>query len=116
MSKGRLSGRWGGDRSVRSTACRADRFTPVGALDIARGKARTAVIHPEHQRFREALKDGTMSAGLAGLPGVTPLAGVVIHAGGSLLSAVGASGAPGGDKDENCAKAGLTAVQDKLEF
>jgi uncharacterized protein GlcG (DUF336 family) len=48
---------------------------------------------------------------------VTPLAGgVVIEAGGSLLGAVGVAGAPGGDKDEACAKAGVAAVQDKLEF
>jgi hypothetical protein len=67
--------------------------------------------------FVKAMKEGAISAGLAGLPGVTPLArGVVIEAGGSLLGAVGVAGAPGGDKDEVCAKAGLAAVQDKLEF
>jgi uncharacterized protein GlcG (DUF336 family) len=41
---------------------------------------------------------------------------VMIEAGGSLLGGVGVAGAPGGDKDESCAKAGLAAVQDKLEF
>ena len=67
--------------------------------------------------FVKAMKEGTIGAGLAGLPGVTPLAGgVVIQAGGSLLGAVGVAGAPGGDKDEACAKAGVVAVQDKLDF
>lgn len=95
-----------------------DRYTPVGALDIAKGKAWTSVTFTRNTSdFVRAIKDGTIGAGLTGLPGVTPLAGgVVIEAGGSLLGAVGVAGAPGGDKDEGCAKAGVTAVQDKLEF
>jgi uncharacterized protein GlcG (DUF336 family) len=95
-----------------------DRFTPVGALDIAKGKAWTAVTFTRNTSdFVKAVKDGTIGAGLAGLPKVTPLVGgLMIEAGGSLLGGVGVAGAPGGDKDEACAKAGLAAVQDKLEF
>jgi uncharacterized protein GlcG (DUF336 family) len=40
----------------------------------------------------------------------------LIEAEGSLLGGVGVAGAPGGDKDETCAKAGVAAVQNKLEF
>jgi uncharacterized protein GlcG (DUF336 family) len=95
-----------------------DVYTPVGALDIAKGKAWTAVTFTRNTSdFVKALKDGTIGAGLAGVPGVTPLAGgVVIATAGSLLGAVGVAGAPGGDKDEGCAKSGLAAVQDKLDF
>jgi uncharacterized protein GlcG (DUF336 family) len=95
-----------------------DVYTPIGALDIARGKAWTAVTFTRNTSdFVKALKDGTISAGLAGLPKVTPLAGgVIIQTGGSLLGAVGVAGAPGGDKDEGCARTGLAAVQEKLEF
>lgn len=95
-----------------------DLYTPVGALDIAKGKAWTSITFTRNTSdFVKAIKDGTIGAGLAALPGVTPLAGgVVIEAGGSLLGAVGVAGAPGGDKDEACAKAGVVAVQDKLEF
>jgi uncharacterized protein GlcG (DUF336 family) len=95
-----------------------DRYTPVGALDIAKGKAWTSATFTRNTSdFVKAMKDGAIGAGLAGLPGVTPLAGgVVIQAGGSLLGAVGVAGAPGGDKDEACAKAGVDAVQEKLEF
>jgi uncharacterized protein GlcG (DUF336 family) len=95
-----------------------DRFTPVGALAIAKGKAWTAVTFTRNTAdFVKAIKDGTIGAGLAGLPQVTPLVGgLMIEAGGSLLGGVGVAGAPGGDKDEACAKAGLAAVQDKLEF
>ena len=95
-----------------------DRYTPIAALDIAKGKAWTAVTFTRNTGdFVKAVKDGTIGAGLAGLPKVTPLVGgLMIEAGGSLLGGVGVAGAPGGDKDESCAKAGLAAVQDKLEF
>jgi uncharacterized protein GlcG (DUF336 family) len=95
-----------------------DRYTPVGAIDIAKGKAWTAVTFTRNTAdFVQAMKDGSIGAGLAGLPQVTPLVGgLMIEAGGSLLGGVGVAGAPGGDKDEACAKAGLAAVQDKLEF
>jgi len=95
-----------------------DRYAPSATLGIARGKAWTAVTFSRDTReFIKGIKDGTLSAGLAGLRRVTPLVGgLVIQAGGSLLGGVGVSGASGGDKDEACAKAGLAAVQDKLEF
>ena len=95
-----------------------DRYTPVGALDIAKGKAWTSVTFTRNTSdFVKAMKDNTMSAGLGGLPGVTPLVGgLVIAADGSLLGGVGVAGAPGGEKDEACAKAGLIAVQDRLDF
>ena len=42
--------------------------------------------------------------------------GLPIRAAGSLLGAVGVSGAPGGDLDEACAQAGVAAVMEELEF
>jgi uncharacterized protein GlcG (DUF336 family) len=42
--------------------------------------------------------------------------GLIVQSGGSILGGIGVAGAPGGDKDEACAKAGLKAVQDKLDF
>jgi uncharacterized protein GlcG (DUF336 family) len=95
-----------------------DRYAPSAALDIAGGKAWTAVTFTrDTSEFVKGIKDGTLGPGLAGLPKVTPLVGgLLIEAGGSLLGGVGVAGAPGGDKDEACAKAGLAAVQDKLEF
>ena len=41
---------------------------------------------------------------------------IAAESGGSLLGAIGVAGAPGGDKDEECAKAGLNAIRDKLDF
>ena len=34
----------------------------------------------------------------------------------ALTGNIGVSGAPGGDADEACAKAGIAAIQDKLDF
>lgn len=42
--------------------------------------------------------------------------GVVVEASGSLVGAVGVSGAPGGEQDDACAKAGIAAIEDKLLF
>jgi uncharacterized protein GlcG (DUF336 family) len=51
------------------------------------------------------------------LDGVMVLAGgVPVQVAGSLVGAVGVSGAPGGDLDEACAHAGVEAVQEELEF
>lgn len=42
--------------------------------------------------------------------------GLPIQAAGSLIGAVGVSGAPGGDKDELCASKALDKVRDRLDF
>ena len=58
-----------------------------------------------------------MQAGLRNLPNVVIIGGgIMIEGGGAMLGAIGVSGAPGGDADELCAKAGIAAIQDKLDF
>ncbi len=42
--------------------------------------------------------------------------GVIIEGAGQMLGGIGVSGAPGGEADESCAKAGIAAIQDSLEF
>ena len=42
--------------------------------------------------------------------------GLVVESGGSLVGAIGVSGGRGGDADEACAKAGVEAIQGKLDF
>jgi uncharacterized protein GlcG (DUF336 family) len=42
--------------------------------------------------------------------------GLPIQAAGSLIGAVGVSGAPGGEKDAACAAAALKKVEERLEF
>jgi len=40
---------------------------------------------------------------------------VVIKVGDEVIGAIGASGAPGGEKDEACARAGLAKISDRLK-
>ena len=90
-----------------------DRFAGAHTVPTATAKAWTAVSFRTNTGELVALTQ----PGVRSLPGVAIIAGgVTIEAGGSLLGAVGVSGAPGGDGDEACAKAGIEAVREKLEF
>ncbi len=95
-----------------------DRYAGLAAPATATGKAWTAVNFGRNTSdLVKAIHDGQLSAGLANLPNVVMLSGgLVVEGGGALLGGLGVAGAPGGDKDEACAKAGLDAVRDKLDF
>lgn len=50
------------------------------------------------------------------VPGITPLPGAIaIKAKGQIIAAIGVGGAPGGDKDEACALAGVKAIEKQLQ-
>lgn len=106
------------DRFGQQLVLLRDRFAGLPAPETANDKAYTALgFHMSSADFAKSVGSGQLSAGLAHLQHVVPLAGgLVIEAGGSILGAVGVAGAPGGDKDEECAKAGLDFVRDKLDF
>jgi uncharacterized protein GlcG (DUF336 family) len=95
-----------------------DRFAGPHTPSTAINKAWTAVSFRTNTRDLIPLaQPGQPLAGLATLPRVVLLGGgVMIEARGSLLGAVGVSGAPGGVEDESCAKAGFEAIRDKIEF
>lgn len=42
--------------------------------------------------------------------------GMIIEAAGSLVAAIGVSGAPGGEMDDLCAVAGIEAIEDLIAF
>lgn len=106
------------DRFGQTLVLVRDRFAGPPAAGTATDKAYTAVsFRSDTSAFTKAVKNGELSAGLTSLPHVVALAGgLVIESGGSLLGGVGVAGAPGGDKDEECAKAGLDSIRDKLDF
>jgi uncharacterized protein GlcG (DUF336 family) len=95
-----------------------DRFAGPHTPSTAAGKAWTAVsFRINTTELAAASKEGTPQSGVRDLPGAVVLGGgLVIEAGGSLVGAIGVSGGPGGDADDACAKAGIDAVRDKLEF
>ncbi|MBB4263981.1 MULTISPECIES: heme-binding protein [unclassified Bradyrhizobium] len=95
-----------------------DRFAGPHTPVTASGKAWTAVsFKTSTTELNAASQPGMMQAGIRNLPGAVIIGGgLIVEAGGSLVGAVGVSGAPGGDADEACAKAGIDAVRDQLEF
>jgi uncharacterized protein GlcG (DUF336 family) len=95
-----------------------DRFAGPHTPSTAVGKAWTAVsFRTNTTDLVAATQPATPQAGVRALPGAVILGGgVMVEAGGSIVGAIGVSGAPGGDADDACAKAGIAAVQDKLDF
>jgi uncharacterized protein GlcG (DUF336 family) len=95
-----------------------DRFAGPHTPATATGKAWTAVSFRTNTTDLVALtQPGMPQAGVRDLPGVVILGGgIMVQAGGSLVGAIGVSGAPGGDADDACAKAGIAAIQDKIDF
>ena len=66
-------------------------------------------------RFAENVK-GNPTAGQLFLTNITPAQGALpIMVGQEVVGAIGISGAPGGDKDEVCAKAGIDKVAAQLQ-
>jgi uncharacterized protein GlcG (DUF336 family) len=106
------------DRSGQPQVMLRDRFAGLPAVDTATAKAYTALgFRKSTSELAAAIKAGRMDPGLAQLPHIAMLAGgLTIEAGGALLGGIGVAGAPGGDKDEACAKAGLDAVRDRIDF
>ena len=65
--------------------------------------------------FATAAKDNPTSGALH-LANMIPAQGALpIKVGDDVIGAIGVSGAPGGDKDEACAKAGIDKVADQLK-
>lgn len=90
----------------------ASRFT----IQIAREKANAVILSGVPSgMFRDNRRD--IQQEMNHVEGVLVLqGGLPIAAGGYQLGAIGVSGAPGGDKDEKCAKRAIDKVQDRLEF
>jgi len=95
-----------------------DRFAGPHTPPTAAGKAWTAVSFRTNTSDLIGVSQPAMpQASLRNLPGTVILGGgVMVEAGGMMVGAVGVSGAPGGEADAACAKAGIEAVRDRLEF
>ena len=65
--------------------------------------------------FAEIAAKNPAGQAIASLPNILPLAGgVAIKAGEEIVAALGVGGAPGGDKDEACARAGVAKIQNRV--
>ena len=95
-----------------------DRFAGAHTPTTAQGKAWTAASFRTNTMDLMAMSQpGMPQSGLRNLPNVVMIGGgITVEAAGTMIGAVGVSGAPGGDADEACAKAGVGAIKDKLDF
>jgi uncharacterized protein GlcG (DUF336 family) len=104
------------DRSGDAIVVMRDVFTSKYMMQLAHNKANAVVM--------SGLSSGELRENMARirdefneLDGVLLLeGGLPIQVAGSLVGAIGVSGAPGGDRDAACARRGLEAVQVRLEF
>jgi uncharacterized protein GlcG (DUF336 family) len=90
----------------------ASRFT----IQIAREKANSVILSGiASGRFRDSRRD--IQQEMNHVDGILVLqGGLPITAAGYRLGAIGVSGAPGGDRDEICARKALDVYQERLEF
>ncbi|HZD19403.1 MAG TPA: heme-binding protein [Burkholderiales bacterium] len=95
-----------------------DRFAGPHTPEMASAKAYTAAsFRTNTTELAEATQAGKPQSGVRNRPGVAAVGGgMMIEAGGSLLGAIGVSGAPGARDDDACAAAGIAAIRDELEL
>lgn len=104
------------DRSGEPLVVMRDVYSNRYFTQLAHGKA-NAVTMANTSSAELRRNRGDMVNELNLLDGVMVLTGgLPVQAAGSLVGAVGVSGAPGGELDEACARAGIEAVQEDLEF
>jgi len=85
-------------------------------MEFARKKAYTARTRGQTSLEFMKLTDNPANAYLRQIPDVVAVGGgVPIKIGDVTIGAVGVSGAPGGEKDEVCANAGIAKVADQLK-
>jgi uncharacterized protein GlcG (DUF336 family) len=106
------------DRAGVAQVVLRDRFAGAHTIEVSMGKAWTAAsTRTSTAEIQRMTAPGEKLSGLRNVPRIVALAGgLPIEAGGSVLGAIGVSGAPGGEADEACAKAGIAAIADELEF
>ena len=104
------------DRAGNLQVAMRDTLAARHTLEIAERKAGMAIMSgSDSGEFRAARAD--IRPELNHINGLIVMDGALpIRAAGSLIGAVGVSGAPGGDKDRACAAAALKAVEERLEF
>ncbi|HVB56110.1 MAG TPA: heme-binding protein [Candidatus Acidoferrales bacterium] len=100
------------DGQVRASV-RDDGSSEVN-YDVSRRKAYTALTYKrpsaDMQKAWETMSAGRIIPGTFGVGG-----GLPVKVDGETIGAIGVGGAPGADKDEACAAAGLAKIADKLK-
>lgn len=117
------------ERGYQTAVAVVDRFGGVQVIlrdllagphtpETARRKAWTAVsFRTDTMAMMEATAYDQPQSGVRHVDQALMIGGgVPVQAAGSMVGAVGVSGAPGGQLDDECARAGIAAIADSLEF
>jgi uncharacterized protein GlcG (DUF336 family) len=106
------------DRSGVAQAMVRDRFAGAHTPEVAVDKAWTAVSFRTPTTDLAAMtQPGQASSGLRNVPRFTAVGGgVLIQAAGAIVGGIGVSGAPSGEADDACAKAGVESIRVDLEL
>jgi uncharacterized protein GlcG (DUF336 family) len=90
--------------------------TSPHTMEFSRMKAYTARIRNQPSLQVMKLLEDPANGYIRQIPGLVGVGGgLPIHAGTEVIGAVGVSGAPGGEKDEVCANAGIAKVEAALK-
>jgi uncharacterized protein GlcG (DUF336 family) len=90
--------------------------TSPHTMEFSRLKAYTARIRNQPSLQVMKLLEDPANSFMRQIPGLVGVGGgVPIRAGNELIGAIGVSGAPGGEKDEVCANAGIAKVEASLK-
>ena len=106
------------DRGGQPLVMLRDPLAGAHTSQTAIGKAATAVsFRTDTTELAANTQAGKASSGIRQLPNVVAVGGgLMIRAKGSLVGGIGVSGAPTGDADDACAKAGIAAINDAIEL
>ncbi len=106
------------DRAGLAQVVLRDRFAGAHTIPVSADKAWTAAsFRTSTMALAEETQAGKSMSGLRNLPHFLAAGGgLTIEAAGTSFGAIGVSGAPGGEADEDCAKAGIQAIRDDIEF
>lgn len=106
------------DRSGMTQVLLRDRFAGAHTVDLASNKAWSAAsfrmatsalaVETQAGKAQSGMRNQTRFAGVAG--------GLPIEGAGSMLGAIGVSGAPGGEADEACARSGIAAITEAIDL
>ena len=106
------------DRSGMTQVLLRDRFAGAHTVDLASNKAWSAAsfrmatsalaVETQAGKAQSGMRNQARFVGVAG--------GLPIEGAGSMLGAIGVSGAPGGEADEACARAGIAAITEAIDL
>ncbi len=106
------------DRGGQPLAMLRDNLAGPHTSLTAINKAYTAVsFRTDTSELAATTQAGKPSSGIRQLPQVVAVGGgLMVRAKGSLVGGIAVSGAPNGDADDACAKAGIAAINDAIEL